>query len=378
MFAFLALLSLARAECPTQAAPLPDWPDGSARADAASAAIAALEQWLFPPELDRADKERRGVRTDGVVLIHRGEVVYERYGPGWSADRPHLAWSVSKSFMGALAGMAVHRGLLRVEDSVCAHLSELPEASCAITVEHLLGFSSGLDWRETYEGESPTSSSVLAMLYGEGRGDMARFVLSHPLRYPAGSAYQYSSGDSNALSAVVGAVLEPVGGERYPWTMLLDPLGFRGAVWERDGAGTYVGSSYLYARPRDLGRFGQLLLQDGCWAGERLLPEGWVAWASEVNSAQRSRPLDFVVGDPVQGRQLWLNRALPEQGAPTRPWPSAPEDTVAALGHWRQAIYIIPSLNLVAVRTGDDRDESYTHDAFLARAVDVARRLELP
>lgn len=366
------------AACPDLPAPGPAWPDVRARAAPASSELAALDAWLFPPDLDRGDKERRGVRTDGVLVLHRGEVVYERYAPGWSAERPHLAWPVSKSLMATLAGLAVQQGRLREEDSVCQHLSGLPEAACAIRVEHLLAFSSGLTWRETYEGESPTTSSVLAMLYGEGQADMARFVLSHPPAHPPGTAFQYSSGDSNALSAVVGAALSPVGGDRWPFTLLLDRLGVQGAAFERDGAGTYVGSSYLWARPRDMARLGWLWLQDGCWGPDRLLPEGWMAWAAQVNPAQRAQPLDFRPGDPIQGRHFWLNQALPEHGAPTRPWPSAPEDAFAALGHWRQGIYVIPSLSLVAVRTGDDRDESYTHEAFLARVVALARRLEQP
>lgn len=346
------------------ASPGADWPAAASAPPAE--AVAALEAWLFPPDLDWDDPKKSGIRTDGVVIIHKGALLYERYAHGYDAASPHLTWSVSKTFTSTLAGIAVQQGRLDVGASVCTLLANAPQHACLITVADLLAFSSGLDWKETYENDPPTASSVLAMLYGQGQGDMARFVLGHPLRDRPGETFMYSSGDSNVVSAIVGAALAPVHGERFPWTVLFDPLGMKNVTFERDGAGTYVGSSFLYATPRDMARLGQLWLDDGCWAGTRLLPPGWVAWSTEVTPGVRAKPLDFVVGDTIQGRHVWLNEALPEHGSPERPWPSAPADTFAALGHWKQTIFVIPSLDLVLVRTGDDRDGTWSHDRFLA------------
>ena len=96
-------------------------------------------------------------------------------------------------------------------------------------------------------------------------------------------------------------------------------------------AGTFVGSSYLYATPRHLARFGQLLLHDGCWDGERILPAGWVAWSTEVTPGIRAKALGRSPGD-VQGRHFWLNRPVPEAGQDEPPWPSVPQDLFAAKG----------------------------------------------
>lgn len=335
---------------------------------APSQLVAALDALLFPPDLDWSDPERRGVRTDGALIVHKGAIIYERYGPGWDAGRPHLAWSATKSFTNALIGVAVFEGLVSLQDSVCQHLDGLPQASCAVTVQHLLEFSSGWDWHETYEGESPRTSSVLAMLYGEGQRDMARFAASHPLRDPPGTSWMYSSGDTNVLAAIASRRLSELYGELFPWEVLLDPIGMRSAVWERDGAGTYVGSSYLWATPRDLARFGWLLRGDGCWNGERLLPSGWVADSTRVSQPIRTKPLGRDPGD-VQGRQFWLNQRVPEIGQTELPWPSAPEDAFAALGHWKQSITVIPSADTVVVRTGDDRDGGFQLDALLGAAL---------
>lgn len=353
-----------------------DWVDATAETLAARPeAVAALEAYLFSPELDWQDKERRGVRTDGLVIVHGGRIIYERYDHGYTAESRHLAWSMTKTVMGVLTGMAVGDGALDPDDSICSHLDGLPVESCAVTVDHLLQFASGFDWLETYEGYSPTQSSVLAMLYGEGSAAMGPFVAGHALREAPGSAYMYSSGDTNLLSTVVDGVMRPAEGDRWPHVRLFEPLGMDSAVLERDGADVPVGSSYWWSTPRDMARFGLLLREDGCWAGERLVPEGWIARMSEVNDAIRSKAYDRSGWD-VQGRQLWINRPVAELGMEGPGWPHLPEDTVAALGHWKQTIAVIPSMDLVVVRTADDRDGSVDRDRFLYLSAVVAGEAE--
>ncbi len=358
--------------CPAlRSYPGESWPDRSQEvAQQRPEQLAALEDYLFPPGLDWDDEQRRGVRTDGIVIVHKGDVVYERYDHGYDSQSRHIAWSASKSFTNALAGVALERGLLELDDSICEHVEVGSQESCQVTLRHALEFSTGFQWRETYEGQSPTASSVLAMLYGQGRTDMAAFVTGHPLRDPPGETWMYSSGDTNVASAVLGAVLAPAHGEHYPWKLLFEPIGMGSAVWERDGAGTYVGSSYVYATTRDFARFGWLLLNEGCWEQRRLLPEGWVAASTQVSEPFRKRPMDHG-GGAVQGRGFWLNRRVPEAGLDGLPWPNAPEGSFAALGHWRQSIYVLPQAELVIARNGDDRDGSYLHNETLRLALEL-------
>lgn len=351
--------------CAADRAPRGDWPDATEQTlQERFAAERALRTFLFPPEVDRFDPERRGVRTDGVVVVHRGRIVFEAYGGGYTAETRHIAWSATKTLTNALVGIAVRDGLLALDDSICEHVEVGAQSSCAVTVQHLLEFTSGFDWVESYEDGSPRISSVAAMLYGQGALDMARFVTGHPLRDPPGTRWAYSSGDTTALAAVVGAVMAPRHGEKWPFAALLDPLGMGSATFERDAAGTYVGSSSLFATPRDLARFGVFLLDDGCWQGERLLPEGWLAASRVSPPAFSDRPLGDD-GGPAPGRSLWLN----QRPDGTLAWPSAPADAFAALGHWRQSIVVIPSEALVIVRTGDDRDGTYRHDAMIAHVL---------
>jgi len=212
---------------------------------------------------------------------------------------------------------------------------------------------------------------VLAMLYGVGSDDMAFMVANEPKRDAPGTTWMYSSGDSVLLSRVVANALQPHHGEYYPWATLFDRIGAKNVTWERDGSGTFVGSSYVYATPRDMARFGLLYLHDGCWGTERILPEGWVTQSAAVNEAFKLKP---ITDDPtdVYGWQFWLNAAVPEQSI-AQPFPDVPADMFAARGHWGQSITMIPSLDLVVVRVGDDRDGSTDFNELLKRAIALTR-----
>jgi CubicO group peptidase (beta-lactamase class C family) len=358
--------------CPAQDVwPGADWADRSDEAATSAAdAITAFEAYAFPADLDWSDKKRRGVRTDGVVILKDGQLVYERYDGGYDRDTPHLAWSVSKTFTNVLAGIAVHQGLLTEDDSLCQWIDGLPSENCDITLAHALEFSTGLDWLESYEDASPTHSSVAAMLYGEGTGDMAAFVASHPRAHEPGTAFMYSSGDTNLIAALAGKALQPTYGEHWPWEVLFDRIGMEKTTFERDGAGNYVGSSWVWAPPRHLARLGWLLMNDGCWEGERLVPEGWVA--KSVTAGEGFRSLDLDANGYVNGRQIWLNTPVPEAGITERPWPDVPETAYSALGVWKQAIFVAPEQGVVVVRTGDDRDGTFDWNTFFSLALALA------
>ena len=204
-----AAAGVGTSSCPERSSwPREDWPSRvEATRASRSREIVALEQVLF--RLEGEDADRKGIRSDAVLIVQGGAVVYERYGRGWDASHRHLTWSVSKSLMDALTGVAVREGLLTLGGSVCGYVTDLPSATCPITVAHLLEMASGLDWKESYENESNRQSSVLAMLYGQGQADTGRFNASHALRDPPGTAWRYSSGDTCTLSKVLGRVMRP-------------------------------------------------------------------------------------------------------------------------------------------------------------------------
>lgn len=333
------------------------WPeaDWAVQPVAPGSALEAFEGYAFPP---RSDAERSGVRSDAVVVIRDGMLVYERYAGPTGPATPHLAWSISKSLLACLLGVAYSEGRFRLDDPVVRHYPPFG-AHPDIRMRHLLNWTSGLAWAEDYE-TAPLNSSVLAMLYTRGRADMAAFAAGHAADAAPGTRFRYSSGDSNVLSAALKGMLGPEAYADYPWRALFEPLGITTAAWERDAAGTFIGSSYAYLSARDLARIGLLMLREGRWRERRLLPREWIAFNRSPVPAYRSQ-----AGSAVPGGHWWLN--LPLAGAP-QPWPDAPAGTFAALGHWGQALYVLPEDDLVIVRFADDRDPGYRHNDFLRLA----------
>ena len=149
---------------------------------------------------------------------------------------------------------------------------------------------------------------------------------------------------------------------------LFEPLGMRSAVLEPDSAGTFVTSSFMYASARDWARLGLLYLRDGVWQGERLLPEGWVAYTLTPPTA---------APDAGYGAHMWLK--IPD--ARDLGEPPMLEESYYMLGYNQQVVAVIPSRDLVLVRLGLSHDKGSSELAQnLAAIVDAfpAKRSESP
>ncbi|MCB9638070.1 MAG: serine hydrolase [Myxococcales bacterium] len=318
-----------------------------------SQGLKALEDYTFARAGNEVD--RKGIRTDGLVIVKNGYLVYEKYARGFDKDRPHLAWSVSKSFVNALYGIAKKKGLLEVDAPVARYYKPMDRGQHkGVTLRHLLNMTPGLFWREGYEA-SFFDSSVLSMLYSGGRKDMGLFAAQQRMRYKPGTHWYYSSGTSNLAVATLRAALKGQDMEKFMWSELFDRIGMKRVTWQRDGAGNVVGSSYLYAPPRQLAKFGYLYLNDGLWEGKRVLPEGWVKFTATVPPADEKGEY---------GAHWWLNVGRPEMKVKKR-FSKAPRDMLRASGHWTQRIYAFPSQDMVVVLTSDNRDETFNENKFL-------------
>jgi CubicO group peptidase (beta-lactamase class C family) len=313
------------------------WPEGE-RVDL-DAAAEGVDQSALNAALDAAFAEPDPAhprRTRALVVVHRGRIVAERYAPGFDAGMPLIGWSATKAALNALVGLRVKDGKLAVTDK--ALLPEWREDSDPrrdISLDDLLRMSSGLAFDETYDDPL---ADVTQMLFVEG--DMARFAAAKSMMAPPGTEWRYSSG----TSVIVARILrETFATERdylrYPRERLFDPLGMRSSVFAPDAAGTFVGSSFLYASARDFARLGLLFLQDGVWQGQRLLPEDWIVY---------SRGPARTLADGSYGAQIWLR--LPR--SPGLGVPPMPEDAYYFLGHDEQIVAIVPSRDLLIVRLG--------------------------
>jgi CubicO group peptidase (beta-lactamase class C family) len=202
------------------------------------------------------------------------------------------------------------------------------------------------------EGMASPRSDVVRMLFGAG--DTAAFALEKELAFAPGTTWQYASGPTNILARVIRNVLgDDASYLAFPRRALFGPLGMSSAVLETDAAGTFIGSSYMYATGRDWARFGTLYLQDGVWDGRRILPEGWVAYtASPAPADEQGR----------YGALFWLQ--VPPEYAGRDARLDAP--ALHAVGHEGQFVTIVPSRGVVIVRLGRTRyPEAWDHAAFV-------------
>jgi CubicO group peptidase (beta-lactamase class C family) len=309
------------------------------------------------------EQNRKGNRTDSVVVIKNGYLVLEKYARGFDKNTPHLSWSVAKSFINTLYGIAEKEGILNRKDFAYKYFSELDsEQKKEITLEHLLNMSSGLDWNEGYEA-SPLNSTVIQMLYTLGKKDMAKYTADRPLKYKPGTYLYYSSGDSNLLMGILKNILKEKY-TNYPKEKLFDKIGMKNVFFEKDSSGTFIGSSYIYATPRDYAKFGFLYLNQGKWENEKLFSDEWMSFTKTLAPAFEQTENYKGLKDHFLSAQWYVNTGMKSRKFP-KMWENAPEDTLVSSGHWGQKIWVIPSLDLVVCIFADHRDSSFDENKFL-------------
>jgi CubicO group peptidase (beta-lactamase class C family) len=277
--------------------------------------------------------------TRAVVVAHRGRIVAERYAPGIGVETRLLGYSATKGVMNALVGILVRDGKLALDrPAPVPEWSGADDERRAITPEHLLRMTSGLAAGESSGPSSPTAK----MLFLER--DMAAFAAGARLVAAPGTRWRYADGNTLILS---GIVRRAAGGRAedvlaFARRELFGPLGMRSAVLEIDVAGNPVGSTFLFATARDWLRFGLLYLDSGVAGGRRILPEGWVARATQPTL------------DTSYGAGFWTNRVDEAFAGATPRWsiPGAPPDTYFAGGLLGQYIAVVPSRRLVVARFG--------------------------
>ena len=309
------------------------WPMGDVLPDTVPAGVdmakldAIIERAFDPPGVEPFKK------TLSMAVVYNGLLIAERYLGGYDEHTRFHGWSMTKSVTSALVGILAGNGKVDIKAPVNFPEWQHDERS-KITLENLLHMSSGLEWVENYF----TISEATLMLMQST--DMVAFVLNRPLEYPPGSHYNYSCGDANLMS---GLIRQTIGDDQayhsLPYKALLHRIGMLSTTIETDAAGNFVSSSYSYGTTRDWARFGWLYANDGIFAGDSILPAGWVDYT------MKPAPASNIHG--LYGAGFWL-----EDPDPLNDYQGIPEDIFWADGFLGQRIFIIPSKKLVVVRMG--------------------------
>jgi CubicO group peptidase (beta-lactamase class C family) len=258
------------------------------------------------------------------VVIRHGCIVKEKYFAPFNVSSTHDLHSCTKSFVSTLMGIAIDKGYLAgtarlVLGFFPRGFAQTDSRKRALTVDNLLTMSSGLGWLEADE-----TYQSLDMLPD---GDWVKFILDLPMVAEPGTRFDYSSGNSHVLAAVVR---QASGKNLYDFAResLFGPLGIADPRWDRDPDDLPVGGWGLHLSPRDMAKLGYLYLHEGLWEGKQVVPAAWVR--------ESTRPHIRATDGWSYGYQWWVDPDL---------------HFFAALGRHGQSIFVVPRLDLVVVFT---------------------------
>ncbi len=277
----------------------------------------------------------KGIPVHSVLVIRNDYLVYEQYFSGFSEERRHELWSCTKSVTSALIGIAIDKGYFAVDDLVLdlfptKTFQNIDERKQKMTVEHLLTMSTGLEWAGDTEYVAMRSSET----------DWVQYVLDKPMVAEPGEVFNYHTGASHVLSAIIqtttgNSTLE------FAQMYLLEPIGLESASWVVDNQEFKIarGGEGLYMTPRDMARFGLLYMHVGSWNGKQVIPQEWV-------KASTSSRVTTDGGQPHSnyGYQFWTYPSIKLNGRFFN-------NFFAARGMYEQLIYVFPESNLVVVFT---------------------------
>ncbi|MEU8198445.1 serine hydrolase domain-containing protein [Microbispora amethystogenes] len=258
----------------------------------ASHALAAL--------LDRL--EARSVECHSLMVVRHGNVVAEGWWAPYSAGRPHLLYSLTKSFTSVAVGLAIADGLLSLDDRVVDVLpghvpAGISERGRRLTVHHLLSMTTG------------HRTDSLAQAWELEPGDLVKGFLRVPFPEAEGTRHAYD----NPTTFVLARMVERVTGRGLPELLgerLFEPMGVGHAEWDRVASGAAFGFHGLHLTTEAVAAFGELLLRGGLWGDRRLVPREWVELATRrhigtLPSEDGSGDADYLCG---YGYQFWVSR----------------------------------------------------------------------
>ncbi|UZW54422.1 beta-lactamase family protein [Sphingobium sp. JS3065] len=306
---------------------------------------AALRAAIDPLFEDQAGETR------ALIVMHDGEIVAERYAPGYGPQTRLPSWSTAKSVTAVLIGLMVSDGRLALDSPApVAAWGQPGDPRGRITLRQLLAMTSGLDHVE--DAEPLAEADTVRMLFTDGAQDMGAFAEAKPLAHAPGSVFSYSTGSTIILTDLMARMLTNSSDpdvRRRAMQMFIDgrlkiPARLDSLTVEYDAAGTMIGGSFMHMTARDYARFGELLRNHGRGvAGHQIVPEKW------IDHMRAPSPRNA-----AYGAHLWLNRESEESALmPGR----APRSLFGCVGHGGQYILVSPSQRLTVVRLGMSPDK---------------------
>jgi CubicO group peptidase (beta-lactamase class C family) len=291
----------------------------------------------FANELAAAAKDETAGQVDSMLISYRGKLLFESYYRRGRANFPHYQMSITKSYTALAVGRAMQLGLLKMEDldkPVVSLLKELDTTKLVpgadtITLAQAMQMGSGIRLAKEKEKELMKNPAQL-----KGLGELQAYLQHTDPIPPMPREFKYQEPDTAIAMQVVNAVV-PNGAEEFIKTELLGRLGITQYHWEHAISGlpkSAAGSSIL---SRDMLKFGQLILNQGKWKGEQLIPEAYLARATTPSQINERYGFFWWVEDFTVGGKTY--------------------HSFQGRGAGGQFIFMFPELDLVAVVTSHNK-----------------------
>ena len=310
------------------------------------------ETYFFEGEERNFQEDLDHFKTDGLIVLHNGDMLYENYWNGNSASSKHIAFSVSKSFLSALIGIAVGDGLIdSIEDPVTKYIPDFNGTGYeGVRIKDILQMSSGVKFNEDY---ADPKSDINIFGRAVARGSSFRdFSKTLEREKTPGTYHHYVSIDTQVLGFLLAEVTG-VSVQDYLYEKIWNKIGMeQGAYYITDNLGVEMALGGLNATLRDYAKFGQLYLNDGNWMGEQVVPAEWVK-ASYNTDGPHLKPGEHDMSSSPwgYGLQWWV--------------PGFPDTDYTASGVYNQYIYIDPLTNVVVAKTSSNHRYTAEKEYFL-------------
>ena len=305
--------------------------------------------------------------TDGLIILHDGKMLFEKYWNGNTKDSKHIAFSVSKSYLSALFGIAIEEGLIKsIDDSVSIYLDDFEGTGYEdVKIKNLLQMSSGIEFNEDYaDPNSDINRFARATAKGSSFRDFAKTLKNGKKQ---GTYNHYVSIDTQVLGMILESVTDmPL--REYLYKRIWSKIGTESdAYYIADKTGTDMALGGLNATLRDFSKFGQLYLNEGSWDGEQIVPKSWVL-KSHTPDAPHLMPNagDLSSSEWGYGYQWWI--------------PGDPLTDYTAHGIFNQFIYVDPVSNVVIAKTSSNHrfrsEKEYSKAAHIAMFRSITKHIQ--
>ncbi len=289
---------------------------------------------------DKQLDELTSTRSVAFLVAKDSMLLFESYWEDYGKDSYSNSFSMAKSFISLLVGCAIDDGYIAgLDQPIADFLPEFGEGQKSkITIRHLLTMSSGLSWDEAY---SSLFSTTTQAYYGKFLRDL---VINQTVKNEPGRQFDYLSGDSQLLSIIVAEATGKTVSE-YMSEKIWSKIGAENdALWNLDKEdGIEKAFCCFNSNARDFARLGRLILHKGNWDGEQLISRKYLDETLQPTLYLADKELG---GIPTEryGHQWWFAKHRDHH-------------VIFARGIMGQYIFVVPDLNMVAVRLGHIRHD---------------------